>query len=68
MRRGLGLRAIRGNGASLGKARESVQSGLMTEEDFRRFTFEHAREFFGLNPRFFAGTRIEPYLMNTEAA
>jgi predicted TIM-barrel fold metal-dependent hydrolase len=51
----------------LPEARESVENGLMTEEDFRRFTFEHAREFLEVNPNFFKGTRIEPYLMNTEA-
>jgi hypothetical protein len=52
----------------LPEARALVERGLMSEEDFRRFTFEHASEFFGVNPRFFAGTRIEPYLKKAQAA
>jgi predicted TIM-barrel fold metal-dependent hydrolase len=46
----------------LPEAREMVERGLITEDDFRRFTFEHAREFFGIDPNFFKGTRVEPYL------
>jgi predicted TIM-barrel fold metal-dependent hydrolase len=45
----------------LPEARVMVEHGLITEVDFRRFTFENAREFFGLNPAFFDGTRIAPY-------
>ena len=51
----------------LPEAREMVEHGLFSEDDFRRFTFEHAREFFGVNPRFFEGTRVEPYLQASEA-
>jgi len=46
----------------LPEARQMVERGLMTEQDFRRFTFEHPHEFFSVNPDFFKGTRIEPYL------
>jgi hypothetical protein len=46
----------------LPEAREMVEHGLITEDDFRAFTFENAREFFGVNPAFFDGTRIAPYL------
>ena len=35
---------------------------LYTLEDFRRFTFEHPAEFFGVNPQFFDGTAVAPYL------
>jgi predicted TIM-barrel fold metal-dependent hydrolase len=48
--------------AILPQARQMVESGRMTEEDFRNFAFEHACEFFLVNPNFFDGTRIEPYL------
>jgi hypothetical protein len=34
----------------------------MSREDFRRFTFDHPAEFFGVNPEFFAGTAVEPYM------
>ncbi len=49
--------------AILPEALGMVDRGLLDEADFRRFTFEHPCEFFaGASPRFFAGTRIEPYL------
>jgi predicted TIM-barrel fold metal-dependent hydrolase len=49
--------------AILPEALEMVDRGLIDEADFRSFTFEHPCEFFaGVNPQFFAGTRIEPYL------
>jgi Amidohydrolase len=49
--------------AILPEALEMVDRGLLSEVDFRRFTFEHPCEFFaGTSPKFFAGTRIEPYL------
>jgi predicted TIM-barrel fold metal-dependent hydrolase len=47
----------------LPEARELVEHGLLDEADFRRFTFEHPCEFFaGVNPSFFEGTRVQPYL------
>lgn len=44
----------------LPEAWELVENGLLSREDFRRFTFEHPVEFFGVNPEFFAGTTVEP--------
>lgn len=46
----------------LPEAWELVEDGLLSREDFRRFTFEHPAEFFGVNPQFFAGTAVEPYV------
>jgi predicted TIM-barrel fold metal-dependent hydrolase len=46
----------------LPEAWEMVEHGRMSSEDFRRFTFEHPAEFFGVNPRFFDGTAVEPYI------
>jgi predicted TIM-barrel fold metal-dependent hydrolase len=41
------------------EAHELVEKGLLTEEDFREFTFTNAAEFYGSNPNFFRGTAIE---------
>lgn len=39
---------------------EMVERGVLDQDDFRRFTFEHPFEFFsGVNPEFFAGTKVE---------
>jgi dihydroorotase-like cyclic amidohydrolase len=46
----------------LPEAWELVEEGHMSRDDFRRFTFEHPAEFFGINPQFFAGTMVEPYM------
>jgi len=44
----------------LPEAWELVEHGLMTRDDFRRFTFENPHEFFaGVNPRFFDGTAVQ---------
>jgi predicted TIM-barrel fold metal-dependent hydrolase len=45
------------------EAFELVERGLISRADFRRFAFEHPCELFaGVNPGFFAGTKVEPYL------
>jgi hypothetical protein len=42
------------------EAFEMVEDGLLDADQFRAFTFGHPAEFFaGVNPGFFAGTRIE---------
>ena len=42
------------------EAWELVEDGLITEEDFREFTFANPVELHaGTNPDFFAGTRVE---------
>jgi predicted TIM-barrel fold metal-dependent hydrolase len=42
------------------EAFEMVEDGLLDADQFRAFTFGHPAEFFaGVNPDFFAGTRIE---------
>jgi hypothetical protein len=42
------------------EAREHVEQGTMTENDFRQFVFVNPVELHaGMNPRFFEGTRIE---------
>jgi hypothetical protein len=46
----------------LPEAWELVEDGLLSVEDFRRFTFTHPAEFFGVNPDFFAGTTVEPHI------
>ncbi len=47
----------------LPEAFEMVERGLIDEADLRRFTFEYPCEFFaGVNPQFFDGTRVEPFL------
>jgi predicted TIM-barrel fold metal-dependent hydrolase len=46
----------------LPEAWELVEDGHMSREDFRRFTFDHPAEFFGVNPQFFDGTGVEPYM------
>jgi predicted TIM-barrel fold metal-dependent hydrolase len=44
----------------VGEAYELVEDGLMTEDNFRDFTFRNPiRLFAGMNPEFFAGTVIE---------
>jgi predicted TIM-barrel fold metal-dependent hydrolase len=51
------------------EALEMVERGLLDEDDFRRFTFDHPFEFFaGVNPRFFSGTRVETLVPPTRAA
>ena len=43
------------------EAYELVEHGLMSEADFRAFTFDHAvRLYAGMDATFFAGTTIEP--------
>lgn len=50
----------------LPEAWELVEDGVFSREDFRRFTFDYPLEFFaGVNPHFFKGTRVEPYLLET---
>ena len=44
----------------LPEAWEMVEHGRMSRADFRRFTFEHPAEFFGINPAFFDSTTVEP--------
>jgi predicted TIM-barrel fold metal-dependent hydrolase len=47
----------------LPEAFEAVERGLIDEDDFRRFTFGHPCELFaGVNPNFFDGTAVEPYV------
>jgi predicted TIM-barrel fold metal-dependent hydrolase len=42
---------------------EAVERGLMSEDDFRRFTLTHACELFaGVNPDFFKGSSVEPFV------
>ena len=42
------------------EAYELVERELMTEEDFRDFTFTNAAHFYGdMNPDFFKGTVVE---------
>jgi len=42
------------------EAYELVEKGLLTEADFRKFTFSHAVTFFaGVDPDFFKGTAVE---------
>jgi predicted TIM-barrel fold metal-dependent hydrolase len=44
----------------LEEAWEMVEHGLITDADFKDFTFTNPVKFFtGANPRFFAGTRVE---------
>jgi predicted TIM-barrel fold metal-dependent hydrolase len=46
--------------AVLGEAHELVEDGLITEADFREFTFTNAVTLYaGTNPDFFKGTRVE---------
>jgi predicted TIM-barrel fold metal-dependent hydrolase len=50
------------------EARELVERGLIDEDDFRRFTFEYPCDLFaGVNPEFFAGTRVEPFVLTATA-
>jgi hypothetical protein len=47
----------------LPEAFETVGDGLISEDDFRRFTFEHPCELFAaVNPGFFSGTKVEPFV------
>jgi predicted TIM-barrel fold metal-dependent hydrolase len=47
----------------LPEALEMVEHGLVDEADFKRFVFEHPSEFLaGVNPDFFVGTKVEPYV------
>jgi predicted TIM-barrel fold metal-dependent hydrolase len=44
----------------VGESRELVEDGVLTEEQYRAFTFENsARLYLQTNPRFFEGTTIE---------
>lgn len=44
------------------EAHEMVDRGVLDEADFRRFVFEHPFEFFaGVNPGFFAGTKVDAF-------
>ena len=44
----------------LAEAYEAVEKGLLTEEDFRDFSFVNPVRFWGeVNPAFFEGTRVE---------
>lgn len=45
------------------EARTMVEHGLIDENNFRRFTFEHPYEFFaGVKPDFFTGTNVGTFL------
>lgn len=50
----------------LPEAFEAVEHQMMSEEDFRRFTFSNAAEFYGgRTGRFFEGTRVEADVCGT---